>query len=72
MSQRHHYYHCLETTWLGTSLGLSYISAGLTLAVHRPTDLQSGLWLLNSEVVSRKQLGSGVVQWVGVSPGGCH
>lgn len=29
VSQRHHYYHCLETTWLGTSLGLSCISAGL-------------------------------------------
>lgn len=31
-------------------------------AVHRPTDLQSSLWLLSSEVVSTKQLGSGVVQ----------
>lgn len=33
----------LGTTGLGTSLGLSCISAGLTLAAHLPTDLQSSL-----------------------------
>lgn len=61
----HRFDPCLETAQLGTPLGLSCISAGLTPTAHLLTHLQISLWVLSSEVagnIAEKQLGRGVVQ----------